>query len=205
MHFGLLRIRALEAELQRGHGSAAAAALQMLPGGCCGSSSVEKLGLIPPASKEDISTLQAEPDTPSWILEPGWERSLTHCSQEQPLEWVGSPPPIPCSTAALSLQFNPDPLHQREAGNWDTSGRWESQGYPRQQPGGIEEVNVVFPEAPGQGSTWRCQLQGTEAPPTDKKPPPGTHPPLMTAPISLIPAHLHHYVPISRPIYSWSF
>lgn len=45
-------------------GSAAAAALQMLPGGSCGSSSLEKSGLIPPASKEAISTLQPEPDTP---------------------------------------------------------------------------------------------------------------------------------------------
>lgn len=94
MHFGLLRIRALEAELQRGDGSAAAAALRMLPGGCCGSSSLEKSGLIPLASKEAITTLHAETDTLSWILEPGWERSLTHCSQEQPPEQVGPPRPF---------------------------------------------------------------------------------------------------------------
>lgn len=36
--------------------------------------------------------------------------------------------------------------------------------YPWQQPGGMEEVNVVFAEVPSQGRTWQCQLQGKELP-----------------------------------------
>lgn len=29
-------------------------------------------------------------------------------------------------------------------------------------------MTVVFPEAPTQGGTWRCQVRGMEAPPSDK-------------------------------------
>lgn len=66
-------------------------------------------------------------------------------------------------------------------------------------------MTVVFPEAPAQGGTWRCQVRGTEAPPSDKNLLQGLIFPPVTVSISLIPAHLHSYVPVSQPIYSWSF
>lgn len=112
-YFGVLRIQALQAELQQGYGSAAAAALQMLPGGSFGSSSLEKSGLIPPASKEAISTLQLKPDTPSWILELGWEHSLTDCSHERVARstlrswWVPPPFPAPRQPRLCSLIQTP--------------------------------------------------------------------------------------------------